>query len=129
FTPARMRRWMVQPPGWTMTVCECDVRVCGALNLAWKTDTDALMTLKGVFTEAEPHERAVHTEVMEVGPGQVVGPLVEKHEFAEKGGATAMRITQTYATKEARDWALTSGMDVGMEAGYQQLDALLARGE
>ena len=29
FTPARMRRWMLPPPGWTMTVCECDPRPGG----------------------------------------------------------------------------------------------------
>ncbi len=37
-----------------------------------------------------------------------------------------MRITQTYASKDARDGALASGMDEGMEACYQQLDAVLA---
>jgi hypothetical protein len=38
-----------------------------------------------------------------------------------------MRITQAYGSKEARDGAIASGMDQGMEAGYQQLDAMLAR--
>ena len=37
-----------------------------------------------------------------------------------------MRITQTYGSKEARDGAIASGMDQGMEACYQQLDAELA---
>ena len=27
FTPDKMRRWTLLPPGWTMTVCECDARV------------------------------------------------------------------------------------------------------
>jgi hypothetical protein len=39
-----------------------------------------------------------------------------------------MRITQTYETKEARDGAVASGQEQGMEAGYKQLDAVLARG-
>lgn len=64
---------------------------------------------------------------MELASGQTVGPLVETHEFAEKGGVTTMRITQAYNSKDARDGALTSGMDQGMEACYQQLDALLGR--
>jgi hypothetical protein len=38
-----------------------------------------------------------------------------------------MRITQTYDSKEARDGALASHMDQGMEACYKQLDALLAK--
>jgi uncharacterized protein YndB with AHSA1/START domain len=125
--PARMRRWMLPPPGWTMTVCECDVRVGGALRLAWRSeDADPVMTLDGVFTEAVPHERMVHTETMRLGSGETVGTLLETHEFSEKSGVTTMRITQAYDSKDARDGAIASGMDEGMEAGYRQLDAMLA---
>jgi|ERR1043165_9135283 uncharacterized protein YndB with AHSA1/START domain len=131
FTPAKMRRWMLPPPGWTTTVCECDPRVGGALSVAWKSeDADPAMTLRGEFTEVVPHERAVHTERMALGSGQVIGSLVETHEFDEaggRGGVTAMRITQVYESKEARDGALASGMDHGMEACYQRLDAVLAQ--
>jgi uncharacterized protein YndB with AHSA1/START domain len=127
FTPDKMRRWMLPPPGWTMTVCECDVRVGGALRLAWKSeDADPVMTLDGVFTEAVPHERMVHTETMRLGSGETVGTLLETHEFSEKSGVTTMRITQAYDSKDARDGAIASGMDEGMEAGYKQLDAMLA---
>ena len=127
FTPDKMRRWMLPPPGWTTTTCVCDARVGGALELAGKSDeADPAMTLRGVFTEVVLHERAVHTETMALGSGQTVGSLVEQHEFVEQGGATALRITQTYASKEARDGAIASGMDQGMEACYQQLDAVLA---
>jgi uncharacterized protein YndB with AHSA1/START domain len=126
FTPDKMRRWMLPPPGWTVSTCECDARVGGALSVAWKSDdADPAMTLRGVFTEVVPHERAVHTELMALGNGQIVGSLVEKHEFAGEGGLTTMRITQTYAWKDARDGAMASGMDEGLEACYQLLDALL----
>ncbi|MBX3357523.1 MAG: SRPBCC domain-containing protein [Phycisphaeraceae bacterium] len=130
FTPDRMRRWMLPPPGWTLTVCEVEARVGGTLRLLWKsTDTDPVMTLRGVFTEVAPHERIVHTEEMVLASGETIGRLVETHEFAEVsgGGVTMMRITQTYDSKDARDSALASGMDEGMEAGYQQLDAVLAQ--
>jgi uncharacterized protein YndB with AHSA1/START domain len=126
FTPDKLRRWMLPPPGWTITTYECDTRVGGALAVAWKSeDADPAMTLRGVFTEVVPHERSVHTETMALGSGQVIGSLLEKHEFAEQGGVTTMRITQTYASKEARDGAIASGMDQGMEACYKQLDTLL----
>jgi uncharacterized protein YndB with AHSA1/START domain len=128
FIPENMRRWMLPPPGFTATVCECDARVGGALKLAWKSEeADPAMTLQGVFTDVVLHERAVHTEVMALGSGQTIGSLVEEHAFAEKGSATAMRITQTYNSKEDRDGAIASGMDQGMEACYQQLDALLVQ--
>jgi uncharacterized protein YndB with AHSA1/START domain len=128
FTPDRMRRWMLPPPGWTLTTCECEPRVGGKLSLAWKSDdADPAMTLRGEFTEVVVHEWAVHTETMALGSGEVVGSLLEKHEFAEKGGVTTMLITQTYDSREARDGAIASGMDQGMEACYQQLEALIAQ--
>lgn len=127
-TPAKMRRWMLAPPGWTLAVCECEARVGGALRLAWKSeDADPVMTLRGEFTEVVPHERMVHTETMLLGTGESIGSLVETHEFQERNGITTMRITQRYDSKDARDGAIASGMDQGMEAGYKQMDALLAQ--
>jgi uncharacterized protein YndB with AHSA1/START domain len=126
FTPDKMRRWLLPPPGWTMTVCEVQARVGGPLSLAWTNENgDQVMTLQGTFTEVNPPERIVHTETMTMG-GQTIGSLVETHEFAEQGGITTMRITQAYESKDARDGALASGMDQGMEAGYRHLDAMLA---
>jgi len=128
FTPDKMRRWMIPPPQWTTTVCECDARVGGALKVVWKSeDADPAMTLHGEFTEVVKHERAVHTETMVLGSGETIGKLVETHAFTEEGGVTTMRITQTYGSKEERDAAIASGMDQGMEACYQQLDAVLAQ--
>lgn len=127
FTPDKMRRWMLPPPGWTVISCECDARVGGALSVAWKNDEgDSVMTLKGEFTEVVLHERAIHTEAMALG-SQSIGSLLEKHEFADKGGATALTITQTYGSKEDRDGALATGMDEGMEACYLKLEALLVQ--
>jgi uncharacterized protein YndB with AHSA1/START domain len=127
-TPDKMRRWMLPPPGSTLTVCECEARAGGALRLAWKSaEADPAMTLRGVFTEVVPHERAVHTETMALSSGQTIGSLLETHEFAETGGVTTLRITQAYESKDARDGALASGMEQCMEPGFKQLDALLAQ--
>ncbi len=126
FTPDKMRRWMLPPPGWTMTTCECDARVGGKLSVAWKSDeADPAMTLRGEFTDVALHHHAVHTETMALGSGQTIGSLVERHEFTDVGAATLMSITQTYQSKADRDGALASGMDEGMEACYQKLEALL----
>lgn len=126
--PDKMRRWMLPPPGWTLSVCDCDARVAGALRLVWQgADAGQAMSLHGVFTEAVTHERMVHTEVMLLGTGEPIGSQVETHEFAEKGGVTTMRITQVYVSKEVRDCAVASGACPGMEEGFKQLDALLAQ--
>jgi uncharacterized protein YndB with AHSA1/START domain len=127
FTPDKMRRWMLPPPGFVLTTCQCEPRVGGVLEVAWKNDeADPAMTLRGKFTEVVLHERAVHTETMALGSGQEIGSLLEKHELAEEGGVTTMRITQTYDSKEACSGAIASGMDEGMEACYLHLDAVLA---
>ena len=128
FIPDKMRRWMLPPPGLTMTVCECEARVGGVLRLAWRNEeADPFMTLQGVFTEVTSPERATHTETMALGSGQTVGSQLETHEFEEKNDVTLMRITQAYDSKDARDGALASGMDEGMECCYKQLDAVLAQ--
>jgi uncharacterized protein YndB with AHSA1/START domain len=126
--PATMRRWMLPPPGWTLAVCECEPRTAGALRLVWKgEDADQAMSLLGVFTECAAPERMIHTETMLLGSGEPMGSQVETHEFTEKDGVTTMRITQVYPSKEARDGAVASGAEQGMEAGFRQLDALLAQ--
>jgi uncharacterized protein YndB with AHSA1/START domain len=128
FTPDKMRRWMLPPPGWVVNACECEPRVAGALRVVWKgTDEKPAMALYGVFTEVAVNERAVHTETMVLASGELIGSQVETHEFAESSGFTTMRITQVYVSKEARDGAMASGMDEGMEACYKQLDAVLAQ--
>ncbi len=127
-SPDKMKRWMLPPPGWTLSVCEVEPRVGGTLKLAWKSaDADPAMTLEGEWTEFAPHERMVHTENMKLPTGETVVSLVETHEFTETGGATQMRITQTYKSKEDRDGALASGMDEGMEACYRQLDEVVTQ--
>ena len=127
-TPDKMKRWMLPPPGLTLVVCEVEPRLGGSLKLAWKSaDANPAMTLHGEWIEFAPHERMVHTETMKLGSGETVVSLVETHEFTETGGVTQMRITQTYKSKADRDGALASGMDQGMEACYQQLDAVVAQ--
>lgn len=128
FTPDRMRRWMLPPPGLTLTTIECVPHLGGRLKLTWKSaDADPAMTLEGEFTEVAPHDHIVHTEAIRLPNGQVVSSLVERHAFTEAGGVTSMRITQTYESKAARDEAVASGMDQGMEACYQALDSLLGK--
>ena len=125
--PAKMQRWMLPPPGWAMSVCQCEAQVAGVLRLEWKNQADdSSMALYGVFTDVVPHERMVHSEMMVLGTGEPIGSQVETHEFAESRGVTTMRITQVFASQEARDGAFSAGVEQCMEPGFRQLDALLA---
>ena len=124
--PAKLRRWMFAPPGWTMTVCEFEPRVGGHYRWAWKTEqADPAMTIYGEMKEVVPFQRIVHTQTMDM----VHCPswhLVATLELSEKGGVTHMKLTLAYSSKQERDAALASGMQQGMEAGYQRMDAALA---
>ena len=39
--PALVRRWMLGPPGWTLPICEMDVRVVGRYRWVWRSETDS----------------------------------------------------------------------------------------
>ena len=61
--PALVQRWLLGPPGWSMPVCEMDVRVGGRYRWRWRSDKDASeFGFAGTFREVEPPSRLVHTE-------------------------------------------------------------------
>jgi uncharacterized protein YndB with AHSA1/START domain len=129
-TPELIRRWLFLPPGWTMTRCEEDVRVDGAYRWEWSgPDGNIAMAMGGVYREVVPQERLVRTEKFEFGCQPQAGEQLGTMEFIEQGNGTLVKITVVYPSKEARDGALASGMEQGMSAGYDKLEAMLASGD
>jgi uncharacterized protein YndB with AHSA1/START domain len=127
--PALVRRWLLGPPGWSLPVCEMDVRAGGAYRWRWRSDEDGTeFGLHGVFQEVSAPDRLVHTEFYD--PGSVGGDMGEGAlitvTFAEKGGVTTLASRMDFGTKAARDGAMSTGMTDGMEQSYQRLDDLLA---
>src|SRR5450631_1790035 len=50
--PELVRRWLLGPPGWTMPLCEIDLRVGGAYRYVWRSEKDvSQMAMGGVFRE------------------------------------------------------------------------------
>jgi uncharacterized protein YndB with AHSA1/START domain len=130
-TPELVKRWLLGPPGWTMPVCEMDVRVGGKFRWVWRSDEDgSQFGFHGEFREVEAPARITHSEAYD--PGDVGGSMDEAGEatvtvtFEEKGGVTTLTTRVDYGSKEARDAAVSTGMTDGMEMSYQKLDALLA---
>src|SRR5690242_15336613 len=77
--PALVRRWMNGPGGYSMPVCDIDLRVGGSYRYVWKSDKDASeMGLTGEFREIVPGERIVRTELFEGAwsPGETLGTVV-----------------------------------------------------
>jgi uncharacterized protein YndB with AHSA1/START domain len=128
--PALVRRWLLGPPGWTMPICEMDVRVGGAYRWAWRSEADGKQFgFHGEFLEVTPRERIVHSETYD--PGDIGGSMGDATSrvtvtFAEAGGRTTLTTLVDYGSKETRDAVLATGMADGMESGYKLLDELLA---
>src|SRR5262249_47509310 len=74
--PALLPRWLLGPPGWTMPVCEMDVRVGGGYRWRWRSDEDGKeFGFHGEFLEVAPPARLVQIEFYD--PGDVGGDMGE----------------------------------------------------
>ena len=123
--PELVNRWLLGPPGWSMPVCEIDLRVGGAYRYVWRRDSDGSeMGMGGVYRQIVPPERIVNTESFDDPwyPGEAVGTAV----LVEKGGKTTLTTTVRYASREARDGVLKSNMEKGVAASYDRLAEILA---
>ncbi len=123
-TPALLTRWMLGPPGFTMPVCEIDLRPGGRFRYVWRKPSGSEMGMGGRFVDVVPPARIVHVEIFD--EDWTGGETRVTTEFGERDGVTTVTMTVLYATKDGRDGALATGMTTGMSAGYLALDALLA---
>lgn len=124
--PELVKQWLLGPPGWSMPVCEIDLRVGGSYRYVWRKAGLPDMGMGGVYREIVPPEKIVSTETFDQAwyPGEAVGTLL----LVEQGGKTTVTQTVLYQSKEARDGILKSGMETGVAASYNRLAELLARG-
>ena len=124
--PELLKQWLLGPPGWSMPVCEIDLRIGGRYRYVWRRDTDGTeMGCGGVYREIVPPERLVHTEQFDNPwyPGESLITTV----LDEQQGKTTLTATMLYESRDARDGILKSGMESGVAASYDRLAELLAK--
>lgn len=122
--PELLRRWAGGPPGWSMEVCEMDLRVGGRWRTVMRGPGGVEMAMHGVYREIVPPERLVRTETFE--PAWYPGEALTTLTLVERDGKTTLTVTVLYDSKETRDAVLKSPMASGMAMVYDQLDDLLA---
>lgn len=122
--PELVRRWLLGPPGWSMPVCEIDLRVGGAYRYRWRNDKGTEMGMGGVFREIVPPERLVATEAFD--ESWYAGEALDTTVLIEQGGSTTLTLTVLYESRETRDAVLKSDMERGVVASYDRLAGLLA---
>jgi uncharacterized protein YndB with AHSA1/START domain len=60
--PEIVKQWLLAPDGWSLAVCEIDLRVGGAFRYVWRNGADGQeFVVSGVYTEITRAARVVHT--------------------------------------------------------------------
>ena len=120
-TPDLLRRWY-GPKGWTLILCEIDLKVGGQWHFVVQRPDGKKIGQKGVYREVSPPERLVNTESWEDwDPGET---LVTTTLF-EADGKTTLTSTSLFPSQEVRDIILKSGLDDGAKESYDRLAELL----
>jgi uncharacterized protein YndB with AHSA1/START domain len=119
--PRHVPNWLIGPDGWTMPVCEIDLRPGGTWRYVYRKNDGSEMTMQGSYREVVPPERLVSTESWGPEWPETVNTMV----LTEAGELTTITITVQYPSKEARDAALKTGMKTGMDQSFARLDGLL----
>jgi uncharacterized protein YndB with AHSA1/START domain len=126
FTKSELvKRWLLGPDGWTMPICEIDLRVGGNYKYVWRRESNGKeMVMYGTYKEVLAPERIVSTEKFQDPwyPGEAITSL----QLVEQAGRTTVTQTMHLPNREARDGILKSGMESGVEASYKRLEPILA---
>jgi uncharacterized protein YndB with AHSA1/START domain len=121
--PALLRRWMVGPPGWTMSACEVDLRVGGVFRCGWRNEADGTeFDVTGEYREIDPPARIVHVERYGDNGGESICTLTFDEDAA---GRTTFAQTMRFPTREDRDAQIRGGAADGMDPGYDRLAVVL----
>lgn len=122
--PELLKRWLLGPPGWTMTVCDIDLRIGGEYRYEWFKEPNIRMGMGGVYREVAQPERLIATEKFDDPwyPGEALGTVVLK----EQNGKTTLTQTIQYESRDARDQVLKSPMEQGLSMGYDRLAELVS---
>jgi uncharacterized protein YndB with AHSA1/START domain len=123
--PELYAQW-VGPRSVVTRIIRWDARTGGAWAFANDRDGEEIASFYGSFHEVRPHERIVRTFTYQGEPDGVALETLILEEI--EGGRTRLRALSVVQDFETRDAMLSSGMDVGINEGYDKLDAQLAKG-
>ena len=118
--PELLKRWF-GPRGWSLSVCEVDVRTGGAWRFVLQGPGGAGLGMKGVYREIAPPALLVHTESIDDCPGESVVTTV----LIEQDGKTTLSATILYPSQGIRDAVIDSGMEHGAAESHDKLAELL----
>jgi uncharacterized protein YndB with AHSA1/START domain len=121
--PDLLVQWL-GPRRMTMTIDYLDARDGGRWRYVHRDTDGAEYGFHGVYHGAPSPNGIVQTFEWEGAPGHV---SLETATFEERGGTTLLRLRSVYQSVEDRDAMVQSGMETGVNEGYERLDELIAR--
>ena len=116
--PDQVRHWYT-PKGWSLDVCEIDLKVGGKWRFVLKRPEGKNVGQYGVYQEIVPGERLVNTELWE---DWNAGETLVTSTLAEENGKTLFTSTILFPSQEVRDTVLKSGFDSGVSDLYDSLE-------
>jgi uncharacterized protein YndB with AHSA1/START domain len=119
--PEHLQQWLLGPEGWTMPICEMDLRPGGDWRWGWRREDGTEMEMHGIYKEIVPPERLVSTENWGGEWPETINTLL----LSEENGRTTITQRILYPSKEARDAALQTGMKDGVNVSYDRLATYL----
>lgn len=121
--PRHMTNWW-GPRGYTLSVCEMDVRPGGAWRFVQDAPDGSTYGFHGTFHEVVPPERIVMTQIFDPFP---MSELLVTQVFEELGNdRTRLTSTMRFDSIEARDGSMGAGMEAGFHESLDRLAELLA---
>ena len=117
--PEHVRRWYNAFEGFTMPVCDIDLRVGGRWRYVLRSPEGQEIEFYGDYREIAPPERVVNTEIFAPFPAEVT---VCTMTLAERGDRTYYSCLVVHTTKEGRDGHIASGMERGADMCMDRLD-------
>jgi len=129
--PEYVRRWWCCMDGFSMPVCEIDLRVGGKWRYVMRGPDGKDIGFHGEYHEITPAVRVVNTEVFEPYPDH---PALVTSTYHAQGDRTLFKALVLHDTKESRDMHVNSGMEQGAGIAYDRLESAarelwVARGE
>jgi uncharacterized protein YndB with AHSA1/START domain len=123
--PEHINQWWGRlGEGYSVPVCEIDLRPGGAWRFVNRTPKGDLVAFYGVYREVAPPERVVFTEIFEQFPDT---ESVVTAVLTEENGKTRLTATVLYPSIEVRDLVLGTGMARGAGISYDRLEDVVAR--
>lgn len=123
--PELVARWWAGRQG-TVTSIDIDLRVGGTYRYVMQANEGFEVAFHGEFREVAAPDRLVHTEVFEGMPDGESAATLNTYTFTEHDGRTTLTLVTRAPSTEVRDAMVDSGMEVGMQEGFDLADEVAA---